>query len=104
MPLYRCRCGRSACREHRLERGGCKTCAPEAFAAHARGHSPAEGWTWAQWRPRFWGMLGLALCGLAAFTVLERGAPRVLLLLIAALSLAALFKIVPGNRVRDSGA
>jgi hypothetical protein len=72
-------------------------CAPQAFEEHQRARKRAAGWSWADARPRLWGLVGLVLCGLAAYTVLERNAPKIILVLIAALSLGALFKILPAK-------
>ncbi len=72
-------------------------CAPRAFEEHERELRRARGITWADLRPRLWGIVGLAVCGLAAYTILERDAPKILLVLVGALSLGALFKIMPSR-------
>lgn len=95
VPLYACACGRTVCREHRLSGGGCKACAPAAFAAHERERAGGRGIAWRRLGPQIWGGVGLALCGLAAYTVLERGAPKYYLLIVALLALGALLKVLP---------
>lgn len=70
-------------------------CAPKAFAEHEKNQKPRMSWS--ELRPRLWGVLGLVLCGLAAYTVLEQGAPKFYLVLIALLSLAAVFKVMPSK-------
>jgi hypothetical protein len=97
VPLYACRCGRTACREHHLEGGGCALCAPQTFEQRERDRKRTSGISWAEARPRVWGLIGLGLCALAAYTILERGAPRIYLALVAALSLAALFRVMPAK-------
>ncbi len=70
-------------------------CAPKAFDAHQKELARGAGMSWAELRPRIWGVTGLILCAVAAYTVLSNDAPRYWLVLWALMSLAAVFRIFP---------